>query len=81
MLRYTSFEDPSLFLTILSFFFHHREILGIQKYPLDWEVTGRSICYLFVLSIPYFFLVLVFEYAADGGAGGLLIQKFGFRVY
>lgn len=38
---------------------------------MDWDVTGRSISYLFLLSLPYFFLVLVFEYANDGGAGGL----------
>lgn len=56
-----------------SYYCHdHREILGIQKYPFDWEVTGRSIAYLFALSLPYSFLVIVFEYANDGGAGGLL---------
>merc|ERR1719491_2618544 len=52
--------------------FWEREILGIERQPLDWEVTGRSIFYLFALAIPYSLLVLIFEYASDGGAGGFV---------
>ena len=47
-----------------------REILGADKSPLDWNVAGKSVFLLYALVIPYFALLLVLEYAQDGGAGG-----------
>jgi hypothetical protein len=38
----------------------------------DWEVTGKSLCLLYVLAPVYFFVLLLFEYAQDGGSGGAL---------
>ena len=49
-----------------------REILGQESSPSDWKVTGVNICHLYALALPYFFLVLVLEYANDGGSGGIL---------
>jgi len=46
------------------------EILGWEQYPMDWDVAGRSIMMVYLLALPYFFLVLVLEYTDDGGAGG-----------
>jgi hypothetical protein len=54
----------------LSTAYWEREILGSEKYPLDWEVTGRSLTLLYALTLPYFLLLLVLEYSSDGGAGG-----------
>jgi hypothetical protein len=53
-------------------FYAFREILGQEAYPLDWEVAGHSVCYIYLLAAPYFFLVLVLEYAGEGGSGGIL---------
>ena len=48
-----------------------REILGTDKRPLDWDVAGKSITLLYGLIVPYFAILLVMEYAQDGGAGGV----------
>lgn len=56
----------------LSEAFWQREIAGNPSSPLDWDVAGLNICYIFLLAIPYFFIVLALEYSDDGGAGGLL---------
>lgn len=47
-----------------------REVLGEDRNPLDWDVSGKSIALLYGLIVPYFGLLLVLEYAQDGGAGG-----------
>jgi hypothetical protein len=52
--------------------FGSREILGRPSQPFDWDVAGQSIFMIFILAIPYFFLVLILEYADDGGAGGFV---------
>jgi hypothetical protein len=65
---------------------YYREILGQETYPSDWNVTGVNICHVYALALPYFLLVLVLEYANDGGSGGLLgralraFQSFWIRV-
>jgi len=56
----------------LSTTFWQRKILGADKNPLDWDVTGKSLVLLYGLSFPYFLLLLLLEYSADGGAGGAI---------
>ena len=47
-----------------------REILGSERYPLDWDVTGKTLAIIYALAFPYFLLLLLLEYSDDGGAGG-----------
>jgi len=49
-----------------------REILSRDKRPLDWDVAGKPIAIIYLLTIPYVLLLLLLEYSADGGAGGVL---------
>lgn len=49
-----------------------RVILDDDSSPLDWDVSGRPICYMFVLGIPYFLILLLLECSQDGGAGGTI---------
>uniref|UniRef100_A0A7S1DA40 ABC transporter domain-containing protein n=1 Tax=Cyclophora tenuis TaxID=216820 RepID=A0A7S1DA40_CYCTE len=56
----------------LSSAYWEREILGSDKRPLDWNVTGLNLFAVYGLSLPYFLWVLLLEYAHDGGAGGML---------
>lgn len=37
-----------------------------------WEVTGKSLFLLYILSPVYFVILLLLEYAQDGGSGGAL---------
>jgi hypothetical protein len=53
--------------------------LGQDASPFDWDVTGIPIFLLFILSIPYFVLLLALEYSDDGGSGGFvgrLLRRF-----
>jgi ATP-binding cassette subfamily A (ABC1) protein 3 len=52
--------------------FYAKEILGLDSSPFDWDVAGAPICFLFVLSVPYFVLLLILEYSGDGGSGGFV---------
>lgn len=54
----------------LSSAYWEREVLGYEKYPLDWDVAGKSLAIIYALAIPYFLLLLLLEYSDDGGAGG-----------
>lgn len=54
----------------LSSAYWEREVLGSEKYPLDWDVAGKSLAIIYGLAIPYFLLLLLLEYSDDGGAGG-----------
>jgi len=47
-----------------------RRILGNDKSPFDWTVAGKPLALLFILILPYFLLLLMLEYAHDGGSGG-----------
>ena len=47
-----------------------RRILGSDKSPLDWTVAGKPLALLYCLILPYFLLLLMLEYAHDGGSGG-----------
>lgn len=49
-----------------------REVLGSDNYPLDWDVTGRSLAIIYGLALPYFLLLLFLEYSDDGGAGAII---------
>jgi hypothetical protein len=52
--------------------FWERKILGSAKYPFDWDVAGKPLALLYGLSLPYFTLLLLLEYANDCGSGGLV---------
>lgn len=54
----------------LSSAYFEREILGSDRKPLDWDVAGKNLAIIYALSVPYFLLLLLLEYADDGGAGG-----------
>eukprot|EP00546_Thalassionema_frauenfeldii_P021997 CAMPEP_0178898090 /NCGR_PEP_ID=MMETSP0786-20121207/2129_1 /TAXON_ID=186022 /ORGANISM="Thalassionema frauenfeldii, Strain CCMP 1798" /LENGTH=2244 /DNA_ID=CAMNT_0020568753 /DNA_START=187 /DNA_END=6921 /DNA_ORIENTATION=+ len=56
----------------LSQAYWERQILGVEKYPLDWDVTGLPIVLLYSQSVPYFLTLLFLEYSADGGSGGFV---------
>jgi len=56
----------------LSASFWEREVLGSDANPFDWDICGYTIMLLYMLSVPYFLLVLMLEYSSDGGSGGLL---------
>lgn len=56
----------------LSQAYWERQILGVEKYPLDWDVTGLPIVLLYSQSVPYFLTLLFLEYSADGGSGGFI---------
>lgn len=59
--------------------YFQRELLGQDASPFDWDVTGIPIFLLFILSIPYFVLLLALEYSDDGGSGGFvgrLLRRF-----
>lgn len=47
-------------------------MLGEDSQPFDWDVAGKNIALCYLLSIPYFLLLLLLEYSADGGSGGML---------
>lgn len=47
-----------------------REILFGERNPFDWDVTGKTITLLYCLAPVYFLLLLMLEYAGDGGSGG-----------
>lgn len=57
-------------LVALSDSFLRRKVLGESSDPFDWDVCGKSLFLLYILWIPYFLLLLMFEYADDGGSGG-----------
>jgi hypothetical protein len=57
---------------VLLFFCTHREVLYGERYPFDWNVNGRTITLLYCLAPVYLLLLLMLEYAGDGGSGGLL---------
>lgn len=59
-------------LVVVGLSFWERRVLGRDKFPLDWDVGGRSIALVFSLAIPYFGLLILVEYADEGGAGGTL---------
>jgi ABC-type multidrug transport system ATPase subunit len=52
--------------------FWEREILGSEKRPFDWDVTGRSLALLYFLAPVYFLILLLLEYSEDGGSGGVV---------
>ena len=52
--------------------FWEREILGSEKRPFDWDVTGRSLTLLYSLAPVYFLILLLLEYSEDGGSGGVV---------
>jgi len=54
----------------LSGAYWEREIMNSEKRPFDWDVAGRNVALLYLLSLPYFFVLLMLEYSNDGGAGG-----------
>jgi ABC-type multidrug transport system ATPase subunit len=56
----------------LSTAFWEREILGSEKRPFDWDVTGRSLALLYSLAPVYFLILLLLEYSEDGGSGGVV---------
>jgi len=56
----------------LSNAYWEREILGYSNGALDWDVAGMNLAIIYGLSIPYFLILLMLEYADDGGAGGFV---------
>jgi ABC-type multidrug transport system ATPase subunit len=52
--------------------YYERELFGQDASPFDWDVTGIPIFLLFMLTIPYFVLLLGLEYSDDGGSGGFV---------
>ena len=50
--------------------FWENKVKERNKNPFDWDVCGKTLLILYVLSIPYFILLLLLEYSNDGGAGG-----------
>lgn len=52
--------------------FYSRELFGQDSSPFDWDVAGLPIFLNFILSIPYFGLLLILEYSEDGGSGGFV---------
>jgi len=59
------------FLKLADFFFAS-VVLSDDSSPLDWDVSGRPICYMFGMSIPYFSILLLLECSQVGGAGGMV---------
>ena len=59
-------------LIAMSASFWSREILFQETYPLDWDVAGKHLAFLYGLILPYFLLLLFVEFAHDGGAGGVV---------
>ena len=54
----------------LSNAYWERQILGLNTYAFDWDVTGRSLAILYGSSVAYFLTLLMLEYSEDGGSGG-----------
>lgn len=48
-----------------------KRVLFIDRSPFDWEVAGKSLTLVYMIAVPYFTLLLILEYAHDGGAGGV----------
>jgi len=52
--------------------FFDKEVLGDEKSAFHPDVAGTHIKWLYGLSLPYFFLVVLLEYSGDGGSGGII---------
>lgn len=48
-----------------------REILDDNKRPFDWDVAGKPIFLIYILTLPYSLLLMMLEYSTDGGSGGV----------
>jgi ABC-type multidrug transport system ATPase subunit len=51
--------------------FYERQISGKDSLPFNWNVAGGPIFLLFILSLPYFCLLLMLECSETGGTGSV----------